>query len=118
MLTRAQYQHETNQRALKPRARAIENREARTGDLRGAFEIQNTERSAEIDVVLWLEIEFGFRAPAAILDVRGFICSSRNALMRNVGQRRKQFAHARLRRIALSIQLGNLIFHISDSFAP
>ena len=42
MFARVQLQHEIDQRALKPRARAVENREARAGNLRRAFQIQNS----------------------------------------------------------------------------
>src|SRR5713226_3583012 len=96
MLARVQVEHEIDQRAFQSRAGAVQNREARAGDLRRALEIENAERRSQVDVILWCEIKFWLRAPAADLRIRRFVFADRYAFVGNVWQNLKEFAQPSL----------------------
>src|SRR5687767_10812809 len=68
MLRRVQVEHEIDQGAFQSRTYAVEDREPRAGNLGGALQVENAQRRSQIDVILRLEIEFRFCAPAANLD--------------------------------------------------
>jgi hypothetical protein len=74
--------------ALESRPRSIEDCEARSGDLGSTFQIENAECCTEVDVILWLEIEFRFGSPTANFDIVGFFRANRHTFMWNVRQGR------------------------------
>ena len=67
-----QVEHEADQRAFQPRARAHVDGKTRAAELGGAFEVENAERFAEFPVGLGREVEFGILAPGLDGDVVGF----------------------------------------------
>ena len=85
MLAGVQVQHELRQRALQRSQRAAQQAEAGTGDLGGRFEIQSTQRLAQVHVIARREVEGRRRAPAAHLDVVVLAAPGRHAVVRQVG---------------------------------
>ena len=107
MLTGVELEHEVDQRARQPRARADQHREPRAGHPRGALEIENPERGTEIPMRLRLEVEGPRLAVAAHFDVVGGARAARHAGVRNVRQRHHQ-------RRALRLDLIGLDFELTD----
>ena len=70
--------------------------------------------SAEIDVVLRLEVKLRLRTPATNLGVRRLICTNRNCRVRNVRQRRKNLVHALFGLGAQLVELGDAILQSAD----
>jgi hypothetical protein len=69
VLARVQVQHELGERAAQARGRAPHDGEAGLGDLGRAVEVEDTERLADLEVLLRREGERARGAPAAHLDV-------------------------------------------------
>ena len=97
MLARVQIEHEVDQRARQPRAGAAQHREAGAGNLRGALEIENAERGAEIPVRLRLEVERARLAVRAGLPVVCGALADRHARVRQVRQHQERLRRADVR---------------------
>jgi hypothetical protein len=50
-------EHEVHQRAAQLRSGAVQDRETRAGDLRGAVEVDDAQLLAEVGMLLRLEVE-------------------------------------------------------------
>ena len=81
-------EHILRQRAVQPRHLATQRGEARARQGRATLEIQS-QRRAEIGMVLRREIECADIAPAAQLDIAGFILALRHVVGGQVGDRRQ-----------------------------
>ena len=71
MLLRVGVEHELRDGAMQPGHAALEQREARAGDLGGGGEIDETEPFADVDVIPRRKSENTRRPDAANLDVVG-----------------------------------------------
>ena len=65
VLARVHVEEELDERAREERRPALEDREARARDLRGALEVQDAERGAEVPVRLRREVELRRRRPTS-----------------------------------------------------
>ena len=86
MLGRVEVEHEVDQRACKAGAGAAQDREPRPGYARGAFEVEDAERRAEIPVRLGFEIERGRHAVTPHLPVLLLRRAFGNRVVRQVGK--------------------------------
>ena len=71
MFSRVYIQHELPECTLHSRDTAFEHREARAAHLCGGFKIYTGQCGADIDVILWHEIEYARRTEAAHLHIFG-----------------------------------------------
>jgi hypothetical protein len=85
VLLGVQVQHELGERPVQPRHRPAQKGEARAREQRSGVEVQ-PQRSAQVDMVLDLEVEGARRAPAAHLGVALFAGAHGHAVVRQVGQ--------------------------------
>ena len=87
VLTRVHVQEELDEGAGEERRPSLQHREAGTGDLGRALEVENAERGTKVPVRLRREVETRRLAPRLQDDVLGFVGSLGNGSVRNVGQR-------------------------------
>ena len=90
VLPRVHVEHELDERAREPGTRAEQHRKARAGHPRGALEVEDAERRAQIPVRLRREIEGPRGATSTDLDVVPGAGSDRHALVRHVRQPQQQ----------------------------
>ncbi len=88
-LARVQVEHEGGQRPFQPGKRPLENDESGAGQLDRPLEIHQSERFAEVKMLLRRKGERRRIAPAAQFDVRGCIGAVGNVGGRRIGQRRQ-----------------------------
>lgn len=113
VLQRVRVDHELRERAVQACNRAAQHREACAGELRAGFEIE-TERRADVDVILHREVELARRAPAAHLDVVGFVFADRHAFVRDVRHAQHQVGQARLDLAELGLRRLHLVADAAD----
>ena len=107
-------EHELGERAVQPRDRAAQEREARARELGAGVEV-HAERRAEVDVVPRRELEAARRAPAAHLDVGALVRADRHARVGQVGQRhqhRRQLGLDRLQPRRRALELAGDAVHL------
>ena len=83
VLGRVQVDHELAERPLEPRDAALENHEARAGELRGRLEIHQAEGLADLEMLLRAG-EVPRVAEAVALDVAGLVRADRHLVLRQV----------------------------------
>ena len=84
MFTRVQVEHELRERAVQPGEPAAHDGEARSGNLRGGFEIEATEFFAELDMILRREVELPRLTDLAHFDIGGLVATLRHRCMQRV----------------------------------
>ena len=95
-------EHEGGEGPLEPRSRARQQREASSGNLRGALEVQDPECLAELPVRPGLEVEAPGLSPSSRLGVRLLVGADGDALVREIRQR---FQHPLDRAVDLVLTL-------------
>ena len=101
MLAGVDIEHEIDERALEPRARAPIDGKARSSDFRRALHVENAELRAEVPVRLRLEAHGARLAHTPDFHVVFLAPSNRNALVWHVWDPRHQFAERFVRRFHL-----------------
>ncbi|CAM2158458.1 hypothetical protein PT2222_40321 [Paraburkholderia tropica] len=108
VLRRVRVDHELRKRAVQTRDLAAQHREARARELRARFEVE-TERRADVDVILHLEVERARRAPAAHFHVAAFVAAHGHALVRQVRHAEQQIRELRLDLVELDLRRLHLV---------
>ena len=114
MLTSVQIEHEIDQRALELRALAEVDGKACAGDFGGAFKVEDAEIRADVPMGLGVEVEPAGLTPFLDFDVRGLILASRDALVREVGNRGEVLAELVFEQIGLLAEGGDAIADGAD----
>ncbi|MCY1542589.1 hypothetical protein D9M68_783450 [compost metagenome] len=114
MLAGMQVDHELRQGPMQTGNGPTQQREARTGQPGGGFEIQPAVFFTQADVILNREIEAFRCAPAAHLDIGLFIVPHRYRLMRQVGNVQQQVVQLDLDGIQFALALIQLAAHAID----
>ena len=109
VLPRVQIEHELDQRARQPRARAQQHREPRARHAGRPLEIENPQRGPDVPVRLRHEVERRrIAVPADLQVVRGAPADG-HAGVRKVGQRHEQAGSLLLDAVQLDRQLPDLL---------
>src|SRR5690606_5394089 len=110
---------------VQTRDRAAHQRKARAGQLCSSIKIEIAVPLADSNVILGLEVEGAWRAPAAYLDVIVLATANRYALVRQVGNGQQNGVKLGLDRLQFllgRIQLGAHAVHVRqqrlDILAP
>ena len=90
MLGGVQIEHELAERAFEPCKLALQHREARAGEFRGALEIHQAERLADLEMLLRLEVDAARLADLAHLDIVVLVLADRHVVERHVGDHRQR----------------------------
>ena len=101
-------EHELGERAVQPRHRPAQEREARARELDAGLEVE-AERRADVDVIARRERELARRAPAPHLDVGVLVGADRHARVGQVRQRHQLLVQLELDRrqpLGRAIELG------------
>ena len=101
-------EHELGERAMQPRHRPAQEREAGARELDAGLEVE-AERRADVDVIARREREFARHAPAPHLDVGVLVGADRNARVGQVRQRHQLLVEVDLDRgepLGRAIELG------------
>ena len=89
MLAGVGVEHELRQCAMQAGEPALQQREARTGNLGGRCKIELPECFTHIGVILDCKIEATRRSPAFDFNIAGLVAAERNGIIRHIGQRRQ-----------------------------
>ena len=108
VLLRLHVEHELGERAMQPRDRPAQEREARARELDAGLEVE-AERRADVDVIARREVELARRAPAPHLDVGVLVGADRHARVGQVRQRHQLLVELELDRrepLGRAVELG------------
>ena len=103
-------QHEGGERPLQPRQRAGEHDEARAGELGRSLEVHESERFADLEVLLRAALDVSLLAPTPDFDIGALIGTIGHVVIRQVGKARQQPVELGGERLFLPLQrLGRVL---------
>ncbi len=108
VFARVKVEHEVDERAREARAGAAEHGESRAGNARGALEIQNAERRAQVPVRQRREIECARLAMAADFGIVVGALPHRHARVREIRQLQQRRVAPVLDTVQLDAELADL----------
>src|ERR1700729_492777 len=117
MLAGVQVKHEIRQSSFELCAHVPVNRKARPGELDGSLQVENAEFRSQFPVRLWSEVKLWRRAPLPDFHIPFRAMADWNALMRHVGDSKKNLLQPRVEVGSSFLQDLNLLaqlFRLGD----